>query len=103
MVWRFHRSIFSMVVEMKELVSFDMGEDSCGLTKVGHHVLFQGGEWVKRKQKKLFSLGNRRTCSHSNGGKISMFITSTMSHVIPFWSFTTLSCGFQSSSCLQPL
>ena len=25
MVWRFHRSIFSMVVEMKEMVAVDMG------------------------------------------------------------------------------
>ena len=53
MVWRFHRSIFSMVVEMKEMVGFDMGEDSCGLTNVARYVLFQGGEYVKGKQRKI--------------------------------------------------
>ena len=43
MVWRFHISIFSTVVEMKEMVGFDMGEDSSGLSKAAHHVLFQDG------------------------------------------------------------
>ena len=87
MVWRFHRSIFLMVVEMKEMVSFDMGEDSCGLTKVENRL--------KENKGKLFSLWNKRTWSHLNGGQSSMFITCTMSHVIPFLSFTTLSCGFR--------
>ena len=44
MVRRFHRSIFTMVMEMKEMAFFNMGEDSCGLCKVAHLVLFQGGE-----------------------------------------------------------
>ena len=30
MVWRFHTSIFLMVVEIMDIVGFDMGEDSCG-------------------------------------------------------------------------
>ena len=38
MVWRFHRSIFLMVVEMKEMVGFNMGEDSYGLTKVENRL-----------------------------------------------------------------
>ena len=32
-----------MVMEMK-MVGFEMGDDSCGLTKAAHRVLLQGGE-----------------------------------------------------------
>ena len=54
-----------MVMEMKEMVGFDMGEDSCGLIKVAYRILFQGGEYVKENKRKLFSFGNRSTWSHS--------------------------------------
>ena len=53
MVRRFHRSIFTMVMEMKEMAFFNMGEDSCGLTKVENRL--------KENKENLFSLGNRRT------------------------------------------
>ena len=41
MVWRFHTSIFLMVMEMKDMVGFDLGEDSCGLSKAAHRDLFR--------------------------------------------------------------
>ena len=34
-----YRSIFLIVMEMNEMVRFEMGEDSCGLSKPDHRVV----------------------------------------------------------------
>ena len=39
MVWKFYKSIFLTVVEMKEIVGFNMAKNSCGLTKAAHLAL----------------------------------------------------------------
>ena len=60
-----------MAVEMKEMIVFDMGEDSLE-------------NRLNESKAKLFSLVNQRSWSYSNGGQTSMFITCKMSHGIPF-------------------
>ena len=60
MLWRFYKSTFLIVVDMKEMVGFDMGEDSCGLTKVArvlqqiiHHIGVARWRIGERKTRKI--------------------------------------------------